>query len=83
MRSPRKPPRLDRMDAELIEETIQSPGWQLIQQGMRKMLDRKKNDLVRPQTEMETASARGAIAALETALQIPEILMQEAKNANV
>lgn len=76
----RKAERLDRVDSELIRETLQSPGWQLIKRGLEKMLDRKVRDLVRPQTEVETANCRGAIGAIETALEMPQILIQEGKN---
>lgn len=80
--SRRKLDKLDAVDAELIRETIRSAGWQLIRQGMQKMLEQKMRDLVRPQTEVETAHCRGQITAIETALNIPQILIQEGKNAD-
>ena len=76
----RKPERLDHMDVEMIRDTLQTAGWQLIRERLEKEHGRKVRDLVRPQTEVETATLRGAIAALETALKVPEILIQEGKS---
>lgn len=71
---------LDVVDAELIRETLETSGWQLIKRGLENMRDVKMRDLVRIHTETETASLRGAIEAIDRALGVPEALIQEAKN---
>lgn len=76
-RRKRKAERLDPVDAELIKETLRSPGWQLIKQGLLNMIRKKTDDLVRPQNEVETAALRGAIEALRSVLSVPEILVRE------
>lgn len=75
-----KPRKLDSIDAEHIQEVLDSAGWQLIKQRLMKTLDGKMRDLVRPQLEIETATLRGAISSLELALKVPEILIQETKS---
>lgn len=72
-----KPQRLDLVDAELIKETLRSPGWQLIKQGLEKMLQSKTRDLIRPQSEIGTAQLRGAIETIETILDVPQIMIRE------
>lgn len=76
----RKRDKLDSVDAELIRETLETSGWQLIKRGLENMRDVKMRDLVRQHTETETAQLRGAIDAIERALGIPETLIAEAKN---
>ena len=75
--SRRKADCLDQVDAELIRETTQSPGWQLIKRGIENILTQKVRDLVRPCSEVETASLRGEIQAMETVLKLPEILARK------
>lgn len=77
--SRRKSDSLDQVDAELIRETLQSPGWQLIKRGIENTLNQKVRDLVRPHTEVETANLRGEIAAIESVLALPGILIQKGK----
>ena len=76
----RKPEQLDALDSELIQETLGSLGWQLIKQGLENMRNAKIRDLVRPCSEMETAQLRGAIEAIESAINLPSTLMKQIKN---
>lgn len=73
----RRPEQLDQVDAELIRECTQTPGWQLIRRGIESILNQKVRDLVRPHTEVETATLRGEISAIETVLKMPAELARK------
>lgn len=75
--------KLDGMDAELIRETLRTPGWRKIEARIRKTIDLAVESLMKPQTEVGTANLRGQIGALRTALLIPTILISEAKDKPV
>lgn len=75
----RRKEKLDSLDAERVEETIRTPGWQLIGERIAVELQRHRLALENPQTEAETATLRGRIAGLKTALEVPGILMREGK----
>jgi len=64
----------------MIRDTLQTTGWQLIKRGLESMRDRHIRDLVRPQGELETAKLRGAIAAIDQALAMPETIIAQTKN---
>lgn len=68
---------LDQVDAELIRETVQSKGWQLIRRGIQNVGDQKLRDLMRPHTEIETATLRGELAMIEALLKLPEQLIEK------
>lgn len=69
---------LDQMDAELIRETVQMKGWQLIRRGIQTVGDQKLRDLMRPHTEIETATLRGELSMIEAVLKLPEQLIEKA-----
>lgn len=73
------PESLDAIDAEHIEETLASPGWYWIKFALEEARDVKMRDLVRPHTEVETATLRGSIEALNRAIELPQALMAEAR----
>lgn len=79
-RKPRGTP--DAVDAEQIQEMIDSPGWAWIRYALEEQRDSKMRDLVRPHTEVETATLRGAIASLNTALDLPTAVIAEARKTN-
>lgn len=71
--------KLDPVDAEQIQEMLESPGWKHVKRGLENLRDTKMRDLVRQHTEVETARIRGEIGTAETALAMPEALMAEAR----
>lgn len=73
----RRKERLDTVDAEAIREMKQSRGWRLVLKRLELELARKKTELVQPQAEINTATTRGFIRGIETALKIPDILEKE------
>jgi len=79
MERKRRQDKLDGIDYRNISTTIGSAGWQLIRERLQLALARKVDDLVLPHNETETATIRGFIAGLKTALEIPAILLKEAK----
>lgn len=81
--SAKRKERLDGMDAELIRETLRTPGWRKIQARLLSERERRAMSLLKPQGEIETAISRGYCDALATALRIPEILIAEAKDKPV
>lgn len=70
---------LDPVDAEHIQEMLDSPGWHWIKRGLENYRDIKMRDLTRPHSEVETATLRGEIAAAERALGMPAAMMAEAR----
>lgn len=70
---------IDPIDAEHIEEMVASRGWAWVKHGIETMRDVKMRDLVRPHSEVETATLRGFIEACERALSMPAALMAEAR----
>lgn len=81
MPNPRKRDRVDLVDAELIEETLRSRGWQLIEQRIAETVAAQMRALIQPQTEIETATLRGLISGLQLAVSVPKILKNEAKES--
>lgn len=77
MKRPAKTDALDQVDAELLRETLQTRGWQLIRRGVENIINQKVRDLVRPHTEGETATLRGEISALEGVLKLPQQLIEK------
>lgn len=75
----RRREKLDGIDAEQIQDTLESPGWQLIRQRIERTLVGKIGELEKPSDEVTTAQLRGQIAGLRTALNVPDILLNEAK----
>ncbi len=70
---------MDAVDAEQIQETLDSPGWRWVKRGLENYRDIKMRDLVRTHTEIETATLRGEIAAAERAIAMPQALIAEAR----
>jgi hypothetical protein len=77
----RKRDRVDLVDAELIDEMLHSPGWQLTAERIAETIGTQMKALVQPQTEIETATVRGFINGLQLALSVPKILKSEAKES--
>ncbi len=70
---------LDTMDAEQIQEMLDSPGYRLVRRGLENYRDIKMRDLVRAHTEVETATLRGEYTAIEAAINMPAALQAEAR----
>lgn len=70
---------LDAMDAEALQEMLDSPAWKLVARGITNMREFKLRDLARHHTEVETATLRGEIEAFARALAVPLVLIEEAK----
>ncbi len=70
--------KLDRLDAESMHETVQTRGWKLYKARILGARDKRIRSLLNAQTEIETATTRGFIEALDIALKIPDILIHEA-----
>ncbi len=73
---------LDAVDAEQIQEMLESPGWRLVKHGLEVFRDIKMRDLVRQHTEVETATLRGAIEAVERAIAMPNAMIAEARKGD-
>lgn len=78
MKQPKRD-RLDALDSELIKETEETRGWQLIRRRLLEVHAKKLGELVQPQTEIETATTRGFISGVALALKVPAILIAEGK----
>ena len=74
--------RLYPSDAELVRETLASQGWQLIRERIERAAAIKASELLQPLDQVKTATLRGEVAGLKLALEIPAIVMQEAKGAS-
>ncbi len=70
--------KLDRVDADQIQQTLASPGWQFIRQRIERAVLLKVSELRKPLDPVQTATVRGEIEGLELALAVPEILRAEA-----
>ncbi len=73
------PAQIDAVDAEQIQEMLDSPGWQWIKLALEMKQQEKMRDLVRPHTEVQTATLRGEIDALGIAAAMPQVLIAEAR----
>lgn len=73
----RRRDKLDGIDAEQIEQTLGSRGWQLIRQRIEKTLAVKLAELEQPADQVVTAQIRGYIAGLRLSLGVPAILIRE------
>ena len=71
--------RLDSVDAEAIRETLQTRGWKLILTRMQQVHVQKAHEIITQQSEIDTATLRGFITGIETAMRIPAILQSEVK----
>lgn len=67
----------DRLDAELIEETLCTPGWALIAKRIRDEHARRVRELINGEGHGD--KTRGMILALEMVLKIPEIITNEGR----
>jgi hypothetical protein len=75
----RRKPQLDALDAESIKELQQSRGWKIYQFRLERLRAAKITALVSQQAEIETATIRGFVQGINTALSIPFILISESK----
>lgn len=67
------------MDAEYIEEMLRSPGWKLFRQRLAETQGAKVREIILDQPTEKTERIRGFLQAIETVLQIPEIIMSESR----
>jgi hypothetical protein len=74
--------RLDSMDSSHLAETVASPGFRLIRDRLVKQRVQCIEALISAGTWETARYLQGQIAAIERSLQVPEILMQEAKKKN-
>lgn len=75
----KKKRQLDSEDAESLREVIDSRGWKLI---LERLEVEKTKLLARLMTDLDpigSAKVRGQIAAIDTAVQVPDILIAEAR----
>lgn len=70
-----EPPRS--LKREQIRSMLEDPGYALIQARIRDTIERFRSDLESDQTHESTIRARGLIAGLRLALEIPNILLAE------
>ncbi len=70
---------LDPVDAEQIQETLDSPGWAHVLRGLINYRDVKMRELARDAGEVVTAKIRGQVEAIERAMAMPEALIAEAR----
>ncbi len=70
---------LDPVDAEQIQEMLDSPGWALVKRGLEQFKEVMMRDLTRDHTEIETAKLRGAIESATQALGMPAAIQAEAR----
>lgn len=70
---------LDNLDLERLQEYVRSRGHRLVKERVAHLRESKLRDLVRPQTEIETATLRGILMGIDSVMSIPEILIKEAK----
>lgn len=67
----------DRLSAELIEELLLTPGYQLVTARISEETQRRVRALIDSGTDGD--KARGLILGLELALRIPEIIAAESR----
>lgn len=67
----------DRIDAELIEDTLRTPGYALIEKRIREEAARKVRSLIDHGQEVDRT--RGMVQGLELALDIPRIISREGR----
>ncbi len=70
---------LDPIDAEQIQEMLDSPGWALVKRGLEQYRETLMRDLTRDHNEVETAKLRGLIEAAGIALALPASIQAEAR----
>lgn len=78
-RRPKFRDKLDAVDAEIIQEMLDSSGWQYVKRGLENYRDIKMRELARDSDEVKTSKIRGEIAAIESAITMPEALIAEAR----
>jgi hypothetical protein len=71
----------DLLDAELIEQTVHTQGYQLVAARMREMLVHKVAELRSGANMDQTNRARGFLDAVERCLELPKILIAESRAA--
>ena len=70
----------DRLDADMIESAVLSPGYDLIRSRVLRAIDSKTRELVEHRlNEFDTAQLRGEILGLRLAVQIPKIVADECR----
>lgn len=70
---------LDNLDLERLKDYVASGGHRLATDRIAKLRESKLRDLIQPADAVETATLRGFIAGLDAAVNIPAILIREAK----
>jgi hypothetical protein len=77
--SKKKATELDALDAEEIAAATESPGYRLIAARIEAMLAAKRGELEQDLAPEATAAVRGFIAGVKRCLDVPRILIEEAK----
>lgn len=75
MKRKRKPG--DRLDGERIREVLNLPGWLIYKKRIERLIDIAVRTLIETEDPTKGANLRGQIAALRTALLIPDIIVKE------
>lgn len=70
---------LDQIDEQHLEELAASPGYALVCRRIERMIEEARLDLERDIPEQNTWRLRGFIAGCRRCLDVPGILMAEAR----
>lgn len=76
-------PRLDAIDLENLDGMTSMGIYKIVKDRISSVRTQKLAELVQPHSEIETATLRGFIEGLDTALRVPEILRREAEGRKI
>lgn len=65
------------IELDALAELAHDPGWGLVQERVRLMIERKRDDLERERESDKAAEIRGYLAALREVLRLPDVLKTE------
>jgi len=67
----------DEIDREHLKQTLDTRGWQILEQAMRELAGRKLQLLRQDLDAIQTAKVRGYLDALDAVLALPKDLLKE------
>lgn len=67
----------DEIDREHLRQTLETRGWQIIEQSIREIAGRKLQSLRQDLDPVQTAKVRGFLDALDHVLALPKTLLKE------
>lgn len=71
--------KLDKIDAENIEATVGTSGWQIIEERIQNYLRNTVEGLIATQNQQSTDIMRGEVRAIRTILAFPKMLAEEGR----